>query len=79
MLFTPAASFEATSPRSSSCTFARLDASNEDLGANTWNQSLHMLGAQIYVAPADRWSLAAGYTYQRERTETLFSTLAFVG
>lgn len=54
-------------------------ASNNDLNYSKWKQSLHMPGAEIYYAAGDRVTLTAGYAYQRERTETLFTTLAFVG
>ena len=37
------------------------------------------MDAEVSIAAGDRWSLMGGYTYQRERLETMFSTLAFVG
>jgi hypothetical protein len=40
---------------------------------------VHAPGVDIWLAPGERWTLAAGYSYQRERLETVFSTLAFVG
>ena len=54
-------------------------ASNESLNASQWDQTLHMPGAELYIAPGGRVTFTAGYGYQRERTETLFTTLAFVG
>ncbi|MEW6321097.1 MAG: GSU2204 family CXXCH-containing (seleno)protein [Acidobacteriota bacterium] len=54
-------------------------AENDDLNYSTWSQQAHAPGIQFWAAPDDRVSLHAGYAYQRERTETLFSTLAFVG
>jgi len=54
-------------------------ASNDQLNWSTWRRAAYTPGAEVWIAGGDRWSLAAGYTYQRERLETLFSTLAFVG
>ena len=54
-------------------------ASNKSLNYSQWEQTLHMPGAEIWYAPAGRVTFTAGYGYQRERTETLFTTLAFVG
>ncbi len=54
-------------------------ASNDDLNFSTWDQASHTPGAEVSIAAGDRWSLMGGYTYQRERLETMFSTLAFVG
>ena len=38
-----------------------------------------MPGVEIWIGPGEHWSLVAGYTDQRERLETLLSTLAFSG
>lgn len=54
-------------------------ASNDDLNFSTWDRTSVVPGAEIWVAPDERFSLMAGYTYQRERLDTLFSTLAFSG
>jgi hypothetical protein len=54
-------------------------ASNDDLNFSTWDNSAHTPGFEAWIAPGDRWSLMAGYTYQRQRLETMFSTLAFGG
>jgi hypothetical protein len=54
-------------------------AGTDELNFSTWDQSSHTPGAEVYIAAGDRWSLMGGYTYQRERLETMFSTLAFVG
>lgn len=54
-------------------------AENDDLSFSTWTQASHTPGAEVWIAAGDRWSLMGGYTYQRERLDTLFSTLAFVG
>ncbi len=68
------------SPRISLNAHYRLDSSSNDkLNFSTWSRMAHALGAEIWVAPADRWSLMAGYTLNRERLDTMFSTLAFVG
>ena len=54
-------------------------ASNNDLNFSTWERTSHLPGAEIWIAPGERWSLMAGYTHQKERLETLLSTLAFSG
>ncbi|MGE0043143.1 MAG: GSU2204 family CXXCH-containing (seleno)protein [Vicinamibacterales bacterium] len=55
------------------------DAQNDTLEFGAWSQTMHAPGAQVWFAPTDRAMVHAGYIYQRERTETLFSTLAFNG
>lgn len=52
---------------------------NDDLSFSQWDQSTHLPGAQLWLAPGGPVTLSAGYTYQRERTDTGFATLAFVG
>ncbi len=54
-------------------------ASNDDLNFSTWDNAAHTPGLEVWVAPGDRWSVMAGYTYQRQRLETMFTTLAFGG
>jgi len=52
---------------------------NDELSFSQWDQSVHLPGAQLWLAPGGPVTLSAGYTYQRERTDTGFATLAFVG
>ncbi len=52
---------------------------NDELNFSTWSRTAHSPGAEIWFAGGGTWSLAAGYSLQRERLETMFSTLAFVG
>ncbi len=52
---------------------------NDDLNFSTWSRTAHAPGAEVWFAGGGTWSLAAGYSLQRERLETMFSTLAFVG
>jgi hypothetical protein len=52
---------------------------NEDLNFSRWSRTAHSPGAEIYVAPGERWTLMAGYTMQRERLESMLSILAFGG
>lgn len=52
---------------------------NDDLNFSTWSRTLDSPGAEIWIAGGNRWNLAAGYSLQRERLETMFSTLTFVG
>ncbi len=55
------------------------DAENDDLNYSTWGRTAHTPGVDIFLSPGDKWTLSAGYVYQRERLETLFTTLAFSG
>ncbi|HXE75474.1 MAG TPA: GSU2204 family CXXCH-containing (seleno)protein [Candidatus Xenobia bacterium] len=55
------------------------DDTNNDLNFSDWSRTVHLPGAEVWIAPSDRWNLTLGYTYHRERSETLFSTLNFVG
>lgn len=58
----------------------RFNASeNDELNFSTWSRTAHAPGAEIWMAGGGNWSLSAGYSLQRERLETMFSTLAFVG
>jgi hypothetical protein len=52
---------------------------NDELNFSSWERTAQSPGLDLWLAPGERWTLAAGYQYQRERLETLFSTLAFVG
>lgn len=68
------------SPRASfSAHYRWRGASNDDLNFSTWERSSHAPGAEVWIAPGDRWSLMAGYNHGRERLETMFTTLAFNG
>jgi hypothetical protein len=53
--------------------------SNDHLTFSTWSRTADSFGGEAWIAPGDRWSLTAGHTTSRERLDTLFSTLAFVG
>lgn len=67
-------------PRVSVNAHYRLNSSrNDQLTFSSWSRVAHTHGAEVWIAPGDRWSVTAGYTAGRERLETLFSTLAFVG
>jgi hypothetical protein len=52
---------------------------NDSLNYSDWQQSIHMAGVEAWFAPLDRVTFTAGYAYQGEQTDTLFTTLAFVG
>jgi hypothetical protein len=54
-------------------------ASNDDLNYSEWNRTAHMPGIDIFISPGERWTLSAGYVYEKEKLDTLFSTLAFSG
>jgi hypothetical protein len=55
------------------------DSENDDLNYSTWGRTAHTPGVDVFISPGDNWTLSAGYMYHRERLETLFTTLAFVG
>lgn len=55
------------------------DSENDELNYSTWGRTAHTPGFDVFISPGDKWTLSAGYVYQRERLETLFSTLAFAG
>jgi hypothetical protein len=55
------------------------DAQNDQLNYSTWGRTAHTPGIDLFISPGDHWTLSAGYVYHKERLETLFSTLAFVG
>lgn len=68
------------SPRVSMNAHYRFGASsNDELNFSTWSRTAHSPGAEIWFGAGGNWNLAAGYSLQRERLETMFSTLAFVG
>lgn len=68
------------SPRfSMSAHYRWRGASNDDLNFSTWKRAGHAPGAELWIAPAERWTITAGYNYQRERLETMLTTLAFNG
>ncbi|MCL4848265.1 MAG: MtrB/PioB family outer membrane beta-barrel protein [Acidobacteria bacterium] len=62
-----------------SASYRYRDSKNDELNYSDWTRSAHSPGVDLWFAGGERWTLSAGYQYQRERLETLFSTLAFVG
>lgn len=54
-------------------------AQNDELNYSDWGRTAHTPGVDLFLSPGDRWTLSAGYVRQKERLETLFSTLAFAG
>ena len=55
------------------------DAKNDQLNFSEWGRTMHTPGAELFISPGEKWTLSAGYVYQKERLETLFTTLAFAG
>jgi len=55
------------------------DSRNDALGYSEWGRTSSTPGVDIWFAADDKWALTAGYVYQKEQLETLFSTLAFSG
>jgi hypothetical protein len=55
------------------------DMKNDELNISTWSHAVHMPGVEVYVAPTDRFMLAAGWGYQKDTLDTVFSTLNFGG
>lgn len=55
------------------------NASNDTLEMSTWSQAAHLPGAEVWLSPGGPVTLSAGYSYQHQRSDTGFATLAFVG
>jgi hypothetical protein len=55
------------------------DQKNDELNYSTWGHDLHMPGVEVYVAPSPRFTMAAGWGYQKDTLDTVFSTLNFGG
>jgi hypothetical protein len=55
------------------------DQQNDELNYSTWGHDLHMPGVEVYVAPSPQFTLAAGWGYQKDTLDTVFSTLNFGG
>lgn len=55
------------------------DLQNDELNASTWSHAMHMPGVEVYIAPTPRFTLAAGWGYQKDMLDTVFSTLNFGG
>lgn len=55
------------------------DMKNDALNASKWSHAIHMPGVEVYVAPNDRFTLAAGWGFQKDTLDTVFGTLNFVG
>jgi hypothetical protein len=55
------------------------DQKNDELNYSTWGHAMHMPGVDIYIAPTPRVTLAAGWGYQKDTLDTVFSTLNFGG
>lgn len=52
---------------------------NDTLSGAKWQHQSHLPGVELWVAPSDRVTLSAGWGYQRDTLNTVFSTLNFVG
>ncbi|MDO8834682.1 MAG: GSU2204 family CXXCH-containing (seleno)protein [Vicinamibacterales bacterium] len=55
------------------------DMKNDELNFSDWSHAIHMPGVEVYVAPNDRITLAAGWGYQKDTLDTVFATLNFGG
>ncbi|MBP1606239.1 MAG: hypothetical protein H6Q08_1613 [Acidobacteria bacterium] len=61
------------------------DAQNDELNAglggfnSEWGRTVSAPGVDVWIGADDHWALTAGYTYNREELDTMFSTLAFNG
>ena len=55
------------------------DQKNDELNYSTWGHAMHMPGVEVYVAPTPRFTMAAGWGYQKDTLDTVFSTLNFGG
>jgi hypothetical protein len=52
---------------------------NDRLNFSDWQRDLHMPGAELWIAPLARLNFTAAYTFQHERSRTLFVLPAFDG
>jgi len=52
---------------------------NDTLSGAKWTHQIHLPGVELWLAPTDRVTLSAGWGYQRDTLDTVFSTLNFVG
>lgn len=52
---------------------------NDDLNYSDWTQNLHILGANVWFAPQEKVTLAAGVNYNHYKTETLFTSPVWNG
>jgi hypothetical protein len=55
------------------------DQKNDELNYSTWGHAMHMPGVEVWAAPSPRFTLAAGWGYQKDTLDTVFSTLNFGG
>jgi len=55
------------------------DQKNDELNYSTWGHQMHMPGVEVWVAPSPRFTMAAGWGYQKDTLDTVFSTLNFGG
>jgi hypothetical protein len=52
---------------------------NDKLNFSRWERSLHMPGAELWLAPTDKFNFTVGYTWQRDLSDTLFVIPVFDG
>jgi len=55
------------------------DSQNDDLNFSEWGRTTSSPGIDVWFAADEKWALTAGYVFQKETLDTLFSTLAFSG
>lgn len=52
---------------------------NNKLNYGRWERSLHMPGAELWLAPSEKFNFTVGYTWQRDLSDTLFVIPVFDG
>jgi hypothetical protein len=55
------------------------DQKNDELNYSTWGHAMHLPGVDVWAAPSPRFTMAAGWGYQKDTLDTVFSTLNFGG
>jgi hypothetical protein len=52
---------------------------NDQLNFGDWTRDMHMPGAELWVAPVDKLNFTLAYSYQTDKSNTLFVIPAFDG
>ena len=52
---------------------------NDKLNFGDWSRDMHMPGAELWLAPLEKLNFTLAYTFQNDRSNTLFVLPAFDG
>lgn len=53
--------------------------SNHDLGNSEWDRTVHMPGAEVWVAPNEKVDFTLAYTFDNQRSNSLFDIAVYDG